>query len=100
MREQRLHTALAAVMWLVCASPAARAQAPAAGVPATRAEAIADARTEKVAELWPERQSPLVNTVNGLLERGFKEGLDSGRGVNGPQIVFGGARSGQGFTAG
>jgi hypothetical protein len=69
-------------------------------VPTTRAEAIAEERNDKVAELWPERQSPLVNRVNGLVERGFKEGLDSGRGVNGPQIVLGGMRPGQGFTAG
>ena len=69
-------------------------------MPTTRAEAIAEARDEKVAELWPERQSPLVNKVNALVERGFKEGLDSGRGANGPQIVLGGMRPGQGFTAG
>jgi hypothetical protein len=62
------------------------AQEPATNVPTTRAEAIAEARDEKVAELWPERQSPLVNKVNALVERGFKEGLDSGRGANGPQI--------------
>lgn len=76
------------------------AQEPATNVPTTRAEAIAEARDEKVAELWPERQSPLVNKVNALVERGFKEGLDSGRGANGPQIVLGGMRPGQGFTAG
>jgi len=84
---------------LLFASPAI-AQESGTEVPATRAEAIAEARADKVAELWPERQSPLVNRVNALLERGLKEGLDSGRGVNGPQIVLGGMRSGQGFTAG
>jgi len=33
------------------------AQEPATNVPTTRAEAIAEARDEKVAELWPERTS-------------------------------------------
>ena len=81
------------------ASPVS-AQQPATDIPATRAEAIAAERADKVAELWPERQSPLVKTVNGLVERGFDEGLESGRGPNGPQIVLGGMRPGQGFTAG
>jgi hypothetical protein len=89
-----------AVLWLFVLHAWAYAQEPATNVPATRVEAIAEARADKVAELWPERQSPLVNKVNGLIERGFKEGLDSGRGVNGPQIVLGGMRPGQGFTAG
>ncbi len=79
---------------------AAFAQEPGTEAPGTRTEAIESERADKVAELWPERQSPIVNTVNGLVERGFKEGLDSGRGVNGPQIVLGGMRPGQGFTAG
>jgi outer membrane protein assembly factor BamA len=81
------------------ASPALAQQA-ATDAPATRAEAIAEERADKVAELWPERQSPLVKTVNGLVERGFNEGLESGRGPNGTQIVLGGMRPGQGFTAG
>jgi Omp85 superfamily domain len=76
------------------------AQESASEAPGTRADAIAAARADKVAELWPERQSPMVNIVNGLVERGFDEGLDSGRGVNGPQVVLGGMRPGQGFTAG
>jgi hypothetical protein len=70
------------------------------GTPATREEVIASERADKVAELWPERQSPMVDTVNRLVERGFSEGLDSGKGANGPQIVLGGMRPGQGFTAG
>jgi len=89
-----------AVTWMLLFASPAIAQESGTEVPATRAEAIAEARADKVAELWPERQSPLVNRVNALLERGLKEGLDSGRGVNGPQIVLGGMRSGQGFTAG
>ena len=87
---------------LACVSvPAlAGAQEPAADAPQTRAEVIADQRAAKVAELWPERQSGMVDKVNALAERGFREGLDSGRGVNGPQLVVGGMRSGQGFSAG
>jgi hypothetical protein len=79
---------------------AAFAQEPGTDAPGTRTEAIENERADKVAELWPERQSPIVNTVNGLVERGFKEGLDSGRGVNGPQIVLGGMRPGQGSPPG
>jgi outer membrane protein assembly factor BamA len=87
------------LLWLLSAT-SAFAQQPATDTPTTREQAIAGERADKVAELWPERQSPLVNRVNGLVEKGFKEGLDSGRGVNGPQIVLGGMRAGQGFTAG
>lgn len=76
------------------------AQQPAATSAATREEAITAERTDKVAELWPERTSPMVDTVNRLVERGFSEGLESGKGSNGAQIVLGGMRPGQGFTAG
>jgi hypothetical protein len=76
------------------------AQQQATEAPTTREEAIATERADKVAELWPERQSPMVDTVNRLVERGFSEGLDSGQGANGPPIVLGGMRPGQGFTAG
>src|SRR5678816_3939357 len=100
MNAGRQASSVAVVMLLLAIDSAARAQEPATNGPATRAEAIAEARDDKLAELWPERQSPLVNKVNALVERGFKEGLDSGRGVNGPQIVLGGMRPGQGFTAG
>ena len=65
--------------------------------PSTREDAIAAERADKVAELWPERQSPMVDTVNRLVERGFNEGLESGKGANGPQIVLGGMRSGPGL---
>ena len=45
---------------------------PAAGQtePQTRADVIRQERQEQEAELWPERQSPLVNQVNGRVERG------------------------------
>jgi hypothetical protein len=79
---------------------AASAQPDPAQEPKTRAEVIAAERQEKVAELWPERESPMVAQVNGLVERGFKEGLDSGKGADGVQFVLGGMRSGQGFAAG
>ncbi len=95
-RTARVAITLAGLLF----ATAAFAQEPGTEAPRTRAEAIEDERADKVAELWPERQSPMVNRVNGLVERGFKEGLDSGRGVNGPQIVLGGMRPGQGFTAG
>jgi hypothetical protein len=87
------------LMLLACAVPSF-AQQPATEAPRTREEAIAAERADKLAELWPERQAPLVGTVNRLVERGFNEGLDSGQGSNGTQIVLGGMRSGQGFTAG
>ena len=95
----RVPRAFTALMLLACAVPSL-AQQPTTEAPTTREEAIAVERADKVAELWPERQSPLVDTVNRLVERGFNEGLDSGQGSNGPQIVLGGMRPGQGFTAG
>jgi outer membrane protein assembly factor BamA len=70
------------------------------GQPATRAEEIEQHRREKVARLWPERESPMVKIVNDLVERGFREGVESGEGANGPQIVLGGMRSGQGMSVG
>ena len=87
--------------WLLLAGAMpAFAQQPEATTATTREEAIAAERADKLAELWPERTSPMVDTVNRLVERGFSEGLDSGKGSNGPQIVLGGMRPGQGFTAG
>jgi outer membrane translocation and assembly module TamA len=84
---------------LVAIAVPSLAQQPATG-PTTREETIAAERNDKVAELWPERTSPIVDRANRLVERGFREGLDSGKGANGPQIVLGGMRPGQGFTAG
>ena len=92
-------SALIASVLLAVAVPSVAQQQPAAGA-TTREETIAAERNDKVVELWPERTSPLVDTVNRLVERGFREGLDSGKGANGPQIVLGGMRPGQGFTAG
>jgi hypothetical protein len=79
--------------------------APASGqeppeVVTTRAEAIDAARADKLAELWPEQQNAMVDLIDGLVERGLKEGLDSGKGSNGLQIVLGGMRSGQGLSGG
>ena len=68
--------------------------------PATRVEAIERARREKMARLWPERESPTGATVKRLVDRGLGTGLESGKGVNGPQIVLGGMRSGQGVSFG
>ena len=71
-----------------------------AQVPTTRAEQIRQERRDKVARLWPERESPLVDEVNRLVERGFYEGIESGQGANGLQLLLGGMRSGQGQTFG
>jgi len=66
----------------------------------TRAEEIEQARRDKQARLWPERESPLVRRANELTERGFKEGIDDGRSASGFQFVLGGMRSGLGLSAG
>jgi len=84
---------------ILCAAPAF-GQEPASEAPTTRAEAIAAKRADKVAELWPERQEAMVDLVDGLVERGLKEGLDSGKGVNGLQVILGGMRAGQGASFG
>jgi outer membrane protein assembly factor BamA len=68
--------------------------------PQTRAAVIDSERAEKLAELWPERQNALVDVVNGLAERSFKEGLDTGRGANGLQGLLGGMRAAQGLSFG
>ena len=82
-------------------TPRAFAQAPpVAAQPQTRADVIATERADKLAELWPERQNAMVDLVNGFVERGFKEGLDSGRGGNGFQGTVGGMRAGQGLSLG
>ena len=81
-------------------APAAEPAPDAAPPPQTRAEAIEQARREKAALLWPEHESPMVRQVNSLLERGLKEGLESGLGASGLQFVLGGMRSGQGASAG
>ena len=71
-----------------------------AQAPTTRVEEIEQARREKMARLWPERESPLVARVNRLIERGLGTGIETGKGVNGPHFVLGGMRSGQGMTVG
>ena len=95
-------TRLARLVLSMCVStPAlALAQTPPADTPQTRADVIAAERAEKVATLWPERQRAMVDLVNGFVERGFKEGLDSGRGANGMQLVIGGMRAAQGMSGG
>ena len=66
----------------------------------TRAEEIDQQRRDKLARLWPERESPLVRTANNLIETGFGERIEDGRGQNGPQVVLGGMRSGHGMSFG
>ena len=56
--------------------------------PTTRAEEIEEARREKIARLWPERESPLVDMVNGFVERGLLDDAQ-GAGANGFQFVLG-----------
>ena len=73
---------------------------PAGAEAKTRAEQIELARRDRVTRLWPERESPMVKQANKLLERGFKEGAGSGKGANGPQILLGGMRAGQGTAFG
>jgi hypothetical protein len=88
---------MTAVILLVLVATPLRAQDT---TPATRTEAVEQERREKIATLWPERENPLVKRVNNLVERGFREGLDSGKGVNGMQVGLGGTRSGHGMSAG
>lgn len=78
----------------LCFSGAASAQF------ATRNEELESRRRDKQARLWPERESPLVDEVNNLVERGLYEGAQTGKGVNGFQLVLGGMRSGQGVSFG
>ena len=66
----------------------------------SRVQEIQSARADKMAHLWPERESPLVQQVNTLVERGLLEGAQTGQGANGWQVVLGGMRSGQGMTVG
>ncbi len=66
----------------------------------SRAQEIQSGRADKMAHLWLERESPLVQQVNTLVERGLLEGAQTGKGANGWQVVLGGMRSGQGMTVG
>jgi hypothetical protein len=96
--------------WGLFAS-AALAQAPAAGEaqtpagspaapPTTRAGQIELARRQKDATLWPEREHPLVERVNRLLDRGLIEGIRTGEGNNGWQLILEGTRPANGQTYG
>ena len=67
----------------------------------SRAEVIERERREKVARLWPERQSPIAEIANGFIARGLLDGVREGYGGgNGLQFVLGGMRSGQGLSVG
>ena len=81
----------------------AETQAPASATgpgPTTRVELIDLARREKHATLWPEREHPLVVRANRLVDRGFIEGIQSGEGNNGWQLLLTGTRPAQGQTFG
>jgi outer membrane protein assembly factor BamA len=65
----------------------------------TRAQQLELLRRDKVARLWPERQSEFVNIVNKYVERGLLE--DPGQGATGFQpAVLGGMRAGNGLSYG
>lgn len=65
----------------------------------SRAQQLDLLRRDKVARLWPERQSAFVNLINKYVERGGFE--DSAKGANGFEpAVLGGMRSGNGFAYG
>ena len=73
---------------------------PVCAQPETRAEEIDLARRDKKARLWPERQNQMVELLNKWVERGLLDEAGTGKGSNGPQIVFGGMRSGHGLSVG
>jgi outer membrane protein assembly factor BamA len=68
--------------------------------PTTREGQIELARRQKDATLWPERENPLVVKANRLLDRGLIEGIQTGQGNNGWQLLFEGTRPAQGQTVG
>jgi uncharacterized protein DUF1254 len=70
------------------------------GKAASREEEIRQERTDKRARLWPERTSGIVRLVDKYTARGLLEGIQSMKGQNGPQLVLGGMRSGNGTTFG
>ena len=83
------------------APDATDAQAPALTPdPETRAGQIELDRRRKRGTLWPERESPFVVRANRLLDRGLLEGIQSGEGNNGWQLLFTGTRPAQGQTFG
>jgi hypothetical protein len=70
------------------------------GQATSRTEEIENQRKDKQARLWPERTTGIVKQVNKLTERGLMDGFRTGKGTNGPQIVLGGMRSGNGTSVG
>ena len=69
--------------------------------PKSRTQQLENLRLEKNATLWPERTSPVVEFVEGMVERGMLSGRRDTSGGSGLQFpVFGGMRSGNGFSMG
>ena len=94
---------LSASIALAQASTAGDAQTPSASPaapPETRVGQIELARRQKDATLWPEREHPLVVRVNRLLDRGLIEGIRTGEGNNGWQLILEGTRPANGQTYG
>ena len=98
-----------AVLFWGLSAPFALAQAPPeaqtppaspAPQPTTRVEQIEFARRQKDATFWPEREHPLVARVNRLLDRGLIDGILTGEGNNGWQLILEGTRPAQGQTYG
>ena len=108
-----------AFVWVLIVSPPVLAQAPTAApasttpaasttaqtpaatpAPATRLEQMELARRQKYATLWPEHESPLVVKANRLETRGFVEGIQSGEGNSGWQLLLTGTRPAHGQTFG
>ena len=50
--------------------------------------------------MWPERENPLVVRVNRLMDRGLIDGIRTGEGNNGWQLILEGTRPAQGQTYG
>ncbi len=106
MRDPRSRWLCTVLVWGLSA-PLVRGQAPTeaqasapAPEPATRVEQIELARRQKHATLWPELESPLVVRANRLVDRGLIEGIQSGEGNNGWQLLLTGTRPAQGQTFG
>jgi outer membrane protein assembly factor BamA len=97
MRRSRIESVLMVVIGatlIVSIKPLCHAQA------TSRVEEIEQQRIDKQARVWPERTSGFVKQLNKLTERGLLEGAESKKGANGPQIVLGGMRAGQGAAFG
>ena len=79
-------------IWLCVLLASASLLAQERSQPTTRTEQLETIRRDKIATLWPETQSPLVEQINTLMERAPREGVDTGTGSNGFHVLLGGLR--------